>query len=113
VHLWRSGISPEGIARLRAARPELRIDDGSEAASIALEAETTIALTKAPPQTPVPVSSTASPSLVPINMKCPVTGAPVNLKYVVVHEGKVIGFCCPDCPKQFWADPAKFADRLQ
>jgi hypothetical protein len=113
VHLWRSGISPEAVARLREARPKVHVDDGADAASVALEAETTIALTKAPPVQAAPVSSTAAPSLVPINTKCPVSGAPVNLKYTIVHEGRVIGFCCPNCPKEFWADPAKFADKLQ
>jgi YHS domain-containing protein len=24
----------------------------------------------------------------------------------------VIGFCCPNCPKAFWDDPAKFAPAL-
>lgn len=110
AHVWRSGISAEAIAHLRAARPNLRVDDGAAAPSAALETETRIELTKAPAAV---ASSTAAPSLVPVNAKCPVTGAPVNLKYSVVHEGRVIGFCCPNCPKEFWADPAKFADKLQ
>ncbi len=113
VHLWRSGISPEGIARLREARPHVAVDDGAQAASTVLEAETAIVLTKSPPPQVPPVVASAAPSLVPINMKCPVTGAPVKSKYSIVYEGKVIGFCCPDCPKEFWADPAKFADHLQ
>ena len=107
--------SLEAIARLKAARPTLRVDDGATPDSSALEAETTIELTKAPANvaaTPLTAAAPASPSLVPINMKCPVTGSPVNPKYTIVHEGRVIGFCCPNCPKEFWADPAKFADRL-
>ncbi|MEO6709699.1 MAG: c-type cytochrome domain-containing protein [Planctomycetota bacterium] len=113
VHLWRSGISVEGIARLRGKRPELAVDDGAQAASVALEAETTISLTKASPPQSAPASPTTPPSFVPVNSKCPVTGAPVKQAYTIVHEGKLIGFCCPECPKEFWADPAKYADRLQ
>jgi YHS domain-containing protein len=37
----------------------------------------------------------------------------VNPKYAVVFEGKVIGFCCPNCPKEFWADPKAFAEKLK
>ncbi|HTF87070.1 MAG TPA: c-type cytochrome domain-containing protein [Planctomycetota bacterium] len=113
VHLWRSGISAEGIARLRGKRPELAVDDGAKSASVALEAETTISLTKATPPQAAPASATAAPSFAPVNSKCPVTGAPVKQAYTIVHEGKLIGFCCPECPKEFWADPAKYADRLQ
>ena len=113
IHLWRSGISAEGVARLRESRPKLHVDDGADAASVALDAETTIALTKAPPPVTAQETSVAAASLVPINMKCPVTGSPVKPKYTIVFEGKVIGFCCPDCPKEFWADPAKYADKLQ
>jgi YHS domain-containing protein len=31
---------------------------------------------------------------------------------MVVYEGKVIAFCCPNCPKQFWTDPQKFLAAL-
>ncbi len=112
VHLWRSGISPEAIARLKSARPELSIDDGATPDSVALEADTAIVLSKGPAAAPAAAALAAAPTLVPVNMKCPVTGSPVNPRYTIVHEGRVIGFCCPNCPKEFWADPTKFADRL-
>lgn len=112
VHLWRSGISPEAIARLKSARPELSIDDGATPDSVALEADTAIVLSKGPPAAPAVAALAAAAPLVPVNLKCPVTGSPVNPKYTIVHEGRVIGFCCPNCPKEFLADPAKFADRL-
>jgi len=51
-----------------------------------------------------------------VNATCPVSGSPVNPKYALVHTSaagpRVIGFCCPNCPKEFWADPAKFEAKL-
>lgn len=118
LHAWRADLSPEGLARLRAARPGLLLDDGAVPPSAALEAETEVKFTK-----PVGAAEIVPPSagnggalqvsLAPANTKCPVSGAPVVAKFSIVHEGRVIGFCCPECPKQFWADPAKFLDRLQ
>lgn len=111
VLLWRSGLSREGVARLREARPELSIDDGEAHESQALEAETAVVFTRADAATTAPVANSAP--LVPINTKCPVSGAPVKPEFSIVHEGRVIGFCCPECPRSFWADPQKFQDRLQ
>ena len=52
-------------------------------------------------------------SLAPVNTVCPVSGSPVNPKYRVVYDGKVIGFCCPECPKAFWADPEACLAKLR
>lgn len=41
---------------------------------------------------------------------CPVTGKVVDPKYTIVHQGKEIQFCCPNCPKTFWEDPSKYLD---
>jgi len=46
---------------------------------------------------------------------CPVSGKPIdalNPKAAVEHEGKKVYFCCPNCPKAFAADPAKFTKKL-
>jgi YHS domain-containing protein len=47
--------------------------------------------------------------------KCPVSGKPIdalNPKAAVQYEGKEVYFCCPNCPKAFTADPAKFTKKL-
>ncbi|MCE9592740.1 MAG: hypothetical protein K8S98_00965 [Planctomycetes bacterium] len=110
VFLWRSGVGAEGLARLRAARPTLIVDAGDEPDSAPTNAETEIKLTS---DAPLPGAAPIVASLVPINTKCPVSGSPINPKYSVVHDGKVIGFCCPNCPKEFWADPTKFLSKLE
>jgi YHS domain-containing protein len=98
VHLWGAGLSPEALARLRAARPGLEVDADESA--------------EAPPLEQEPPISLGAPLPKPVNMTCPVSGKPVDPAYQIVHEGRVIGFCCPHCPAQFWADPAKFKDKL-
>jgi YHS domain-containing protein len=112
VHLWHSGVSPEAAKALKERRPALEVDAGDRAGAAVLEAEPEIKLTGEAPalvQSPAPLPGT---SLEPINKVCPVSGTPVDPKYAVVYKGRVIGFCCPNCPGQFWADPAKFEAAL-
>ena len=108
LHAWGSGLTAEGAAALRAAHPALSISTGDPGDARVLEAEGDLALSS---DAPLPGQG-APTALTPVNTACPVSGAPVNPKYSVVHEGRVVGFCCPNCPKEFWADPAKFADKL-
>lgn len=48
----------------------------------------------------------------PVNDKCPVTDAEIDVAQFVEHEGRRIAFCCEKCKAKFEADPAKFADKL-
>lgn len=103
VYLWNSGVTPEAIAKLRADRPELEVDAGDRLVTQNLGTEDPLKFSS---DAPLPGVSIAAPaSLEPINKVCPVSGAPINPKYLVLYEGKVIGFCCPNCPKQFWSNP--------
>jgi YHS domain-containing protein len=43
---------------------------------------------------------------------CPVSGKAIAIDNKVSHEGKNVYFCCPNCPKAFEADPAKFVAKL-
>jgi len=43
------------------------------------------------------------------DLKCPVSGQPVNPEAFVEHNGGKVYFCCENCPKKFSADPAKYA----
>jgi YHS domain-containing protein len=44
--------------------------------------------------------------------KCPVSGKPIGAEFALEHEGKQVYFCCPNCPKAFEANPAKFMAKL-
>jgi len=114
VYLWQSGISKEGIARLSGERPKLVVDVGDASATATLESEGAPKFTneaRIPGAAPAAVAA-APASLEPVNKTCPVSGAPVNPKYLVVFEGRVIDFCYNKCPTEFWADPEKFRSKL-
>ena len=40
---------------------------------------------------------------------CPVSGTAAKQEHSVKHRGKMVYFCCPNCPKAFEADRKKFA----
>lgn len=103
VFLWNSGVTIQGIANLRLGREDLVIEAGDAGEARPIETEAKVVLTK---PVPVPPSSGAAPA--PANTTCPVTGKPVDPAYQVVFRGRVIGFCCPNCPAAFWADPEKY-----
>ena len=106
VYLWSTGISSEAAERLHAGNPDLIVDVGvADAGGQALETEGAIALSS---EAPAPGSAAPSASLTPINSTCPVSGASINPKFAIVHEGKVIAFCCQDCAAKFWAEPEKY-----
>lgn len=43
--------------------------------------------------------------------KCPVSGKPAVKEHAVDYKGAKAYFCCPNCPKAFSADTAKFASK--
>lgn len=103
LYLWSAGVTPESITKLRADRPELEVNAGDRLVTQNLGTEDPLKFSS---DAPLPGASIAAPaSLEPINKVCPVTGNPINPKYLVLYDGKVIGFCCPNCAKDFWADP--------
>ncbi|GMU81028.1 MAG: hypothetical protein AMXMBFR47_08990 [Planctomycetota bacterium] len=106
AYVWKSGVTADDVAKLREARPGLTIDVGEIPTAEALETEPEIKFTS---DAPVPGVPQAAATLTPVNSTCPVSGKPIDPRYLVVHEGKVIGFCCPNCPGEFWKDPAKYA----
>lgn len=63
--------------------------------------------------TPAPAKETVATG-VPINKMCATMHEhPVDPKVTIVHDGKVIGFCCPDCIADFKKDPAKYMASLK
>lgn len=115
VYLWQSGVSEAAVAQLCQRAPSLQVDAGVDGAAAALEVEPEVELGKvtAPAEAPAAAATEApgkasTAALTPVNSVCPVSGKPVDPHYLVVHDGKVIGFCCPNCPQAFWQDPAKY-----
>lgn len=44
-------------------------------------------------------------------IKCPVSGKPAAEDHSVSYKGAKVYFCCPNCPKAFEKDTAKFATK--
>lgn len=42
---------------------------------------------------------------------CPVSGKPIDKAHHVAYKGAEVYFCCPNCPKAFEKDTAKFATK--
>jgi YHS domain-containing protein len=105
----------------------MRIDDGSLLRSKALETEAAIELTspvagevQADADTITDADVTASgvgtgkpAAAKPVNELCPVSGSPIKAGFTREYKGKLVGFCCPNCPKAFDANPEQFASKLQ
>jgi hypothetical protein len=103
VHLWEAGLSESAIQRLR-GKEGLQVEAGEQTGGSALETEPPPRLEKASGAAP-PAEGDA---LRPVNTACPVSGKPVDARYVVVHEQRAVGFCCPECPARFWEDPKRY-----
>lgn len=44
-----------------------------------------------------------------VELLCPVSGKAADKEHAVDYKGAKVYFCCPNCPKAFKDDPAKFA----
>lgn len=47
-----------------------------------------------------------------VQVKCPVSGDPVDPKFALEKDGKKVRFCSDDCRKKYAADPGKYASAL-
>jgi len=115
LYLWGTAFTPGGIAKLREQLPEVMIDFGDSFYDEPLEIEAELVFTSDAPLVDAPPTEEGTTPkavdtvrLTPSNTTCPVSGKPVDPLYTVVYDGKVIGFCCPNCPKTFWEDPAQY-----
>jgi YHS domain-containing protein len=106
VYVWGTAVTPDGARRLRQERPDLRVEAGDSPAAAPLAVEDPPKLTSG---APVPGTGEAA---APVNGTCPVSGSPVNVKYTIAYQGRIIGFCCPNCPAKFWAKPEDYLAKL-
>ena len=85
------------------------------AALLSLAAATVAVLAKDQPTTqPTTVPAATQPAAKPVNKFCAVDrDNEVDPKVTTVYKGKVIGFCCRDCIKDFQKDPEKYVKDLK
>lgn len=119
--IWETDIAEGAVDLLRIELPNTTINSGDSFQAEPLEVEPDLVFTSDAPLLDTPKEADASAagvqqsaaeessvSLIAGNTECPVSGKPVDPRYIVVYDGKMIGFCCPNCPKTFWEDPAKY-----
>lgn len=109
LYVWNTKFSAHTLEELAHSLPDCDINQGAFSNAQVLESETELKLTS---DAPLPGHSSQAVSLKPENTKCPVSGSPIDPRYTIVYEGRAIGFCCPNCPKTFWQDPAGFLSKL-
>lgn len=90
--VWRTPWSADATRVLAARRPTVRVIDAAPLAPEPLEVEP-------------PPSFSRLPELPAVNDACPVSGAPVDPRYRIAHDGRIVGFCCPNCAVTFWEAP--------
>jgi YHS domain-containing protein len=85
------------------------------AALLSLAAATVAVLAKDQPTTqPTTAPATTQPDAKPVNKFCAVDrDNEIDPKVTTVYQGKVIGFCCRDCIKDFQKDPEKYVKGLK
>lgn len=93
--VWRTPWSADATRVLAERRPTVRVIAAAPLVPDPLETE--------PPPT-----LSRRPALPAVNDTCPVSGAPVDPRYRVAHDGRIVGFCCPDCAAAFWAAPGDY-----
>lgn len=98
LHVWGANIPAGALAKLR-ERDTLVVNDGSVDPPAPIEIE---------PEFEFGKPKTIVAALEPVNTQCPVTGAPIDVSFSIVHEGRVVAFCCNVCPGRFWDDPSQF-----
>ncbi len=97
IYLSETGVTLEGVQQLRDA-----LGDGVEVVF-----DDSVGLL----DTPGPDAGADGPT-VPVNTVCPVSGTAVDPAHTVTYEGRVIGFCCPNCKAKFEEDATPFLANL-
>jgi YHS domain-containing protein len=99
LYLWQTKVTDAGVAALKKSVPAVVVNRGEE-----------LAIVIKTPETSASSSGSASKAL---NSKCPVTGKDVVLPNTLLHDGKLVAFCCDKCPKAFAKEPAKYAANIK
>ena len=115
LYLWQTRVSPEAakaFAEARSDQPQVDIWQQEieqlkmkiAAAAVVVELGTIEAVVN---------TNAVPPASKPINTQCPISGKPVDPAKTVLHEGKLVAFCCDDCKAQFLKNPAPVAAKLE
>jgi YHS domain-containing protein/uncharacterized membrane protein len=111
LYLWQTKVTPEAAKAFADART-----DKDQLRSWEQEIEDLKAKIKDAHMTVqmgVDLTAAKPAAEKPVNAECPVSGKPVDPTKTVLHEGKLIAFCCDDCKAKFQQDPKAFLAKLE
>lgn len=98
LYVWQTKVDQQGVKALKDKATRLHVDIGDYVEKRLAAANAEIAARAERDK--------------PINDKCPVTDAAIDVAHFVEHEGRRVAFCCPKCKAKFEKDPAKFVAKL-
>ncbi|HEX8913053.1 MAG TPA: hypothetical protein VF796_11885 [Humisphaera sp.] len=76
-----------------------------------LAAQTPPLAAEGKPESKTPASQ---PAAKPVNKFCPIEpDNEIDPKITTVYQGKVVGFCCNDCIREFHKDPEGYMKKLK
>jgi mono/diheme cytochrome c family protein len=112
VYLWQTKVTPEAaqaFADSRIDKDQLQRwqEEIEQLKKKMREAQSFVMDIGAPVEPPATTNAT------PINSQCPVSGKPIDPAKTVIHETKLIAFCCDDCKAKFQQDPKPFLSKLE
>ncbi|HTL18942.1 MAG TPA: c-type cytochrome domain-containing protein [Patescibacteria group bacterium] len=116
IYVWQTKVTPAAAKAFAEARiDEDQLQQWQEQiaqltakirdAHVAIDVGTILAA-------PVSTNSAAT-NAAATNLKCPVSGKPIDPTKTVTHDGVVIAFCCDDCKAEFQKDPKKYLAKLE
>jgi len=112
VYLWQTKVTPDAaqaFAEARIDKDQLqRWQEEIDALKKKMREAQSFVLDVGAPIEPPSTTNAA-----PINAQCPVSGKAIDPTKTVVHETRLIAFCCDDCKAKFQQDPKPFLAKLE
>jgi hypothetical protein len=112
VYLWQTKVTPDAARAFADAKI-----DKDEIRRLEQELEQTRARLRQAQflvvDTGAVTEKARATNAVQTNALCPVSGKAVDATKTLIHEGRVVAFCCDDCKAQFQKDPKPFLAKLE
>jgi uncharacterized membrane protein/YHS domain-containing protein len=110
IYLWQTQVTTTGaqaFAETRTDKNQIQRwqDEIEQLQARIRDAQVNVELGTAVPAAP-------GTNAAPFNTKCPISGKPINPAKTVLHEGKLLAFCCDDCKAEFQKDPKPVLAKL-
>ena len=110
LYLWQTGVTPAGAKAFAEARTDKDQIQRWQEEIEQLQARIRDSQVRVDLGASLP--SPSSTNAAPVNTQCPVSGKPADPAKTLVHEGRLVAFCCDDCKAKFQQDPKPYLSKL-